>query len=307
MAKAERELHVKLSRAPTSRRSQTGEAGAEAGPRCREAARAVTSLDRPLGEERGDHARRHPAGTRRRARGGGGSQPARGGVEASGRRTPGMGARGDEASVRTERGPRSQSLEEIGEDARHHSGRVREIERTRSSGSPSAASWKPFACLGQGVDDSHCDQHREQQASPCQRDPAPVQRESHGRSLGRRQPQWQRGDRQEPDRDPEEDEKQARNGLESAGRILREPGSGPSAREGRPWFTALARAGAAAAFGVPGAEPLNGSADDCESCPEPQASAPREDTIKRRSGRSTTTNLVSTTARPRGSVRALIR
>ena len=47
--------------------------------------------------------------------------------------------------------------------------------------------------------------------------------------------------------------------------------------------------------------------DDCPCDPEPQASALRADVISAFSGCVTTTNFVSTRARPAGSTRALIR
>ena len=110
--------------------------------------------------------------------------------------------------------PSPQSLEQIGKTLGLTRERVRQIEsealkRLAVSRELDAVR----AAVEQRVDDGHRNRYRDQQASPCQRDRAPVQRESHGGSLGRRQPQWQRGDPEEPDCDPEEDEEEVRDAL----------------------------------------------------------------------------------------------
>ena len=106
IARAERELTLKLERPPTDEEvAKTAKLSLKHVREVRAAARAVASLDKPLGSRRRDGLRRHRRDRQGRCRGGGRRRPERGpaakrGVEAAGAR-----ADGDQAPLRAERRP----------------------------------------------------------------------------------------------------------------------------------------------------------------------------------------------------------
>ena len=81
------------ARRPTRRSPQAAEITLEELEETRDAARTVTSLDRPVGEDERHRARRPARERRGRALGGGRDRPARGGGAQRAREPPGAGAR----------------------------------------------------------------------------------------------------------------------------------------------------------------------------------------------------------------------
>ena len=141
IARAERELPAELGREPTDEEiAAHAELPLEQVEEVRDAARTVTSLDRPVGEE-GDTALGDLLeATSRRPRTGGRGQPVRGAAPADDRGAARDGARGDQAALRHQRRrPDSRCARPAGGWACRPSACARS-SRGRSSGSRCGAS-----------------------------------------------------------------------------------------------------------------------------------------------------------------------
>ena len=128
IARAERELTVKLERPPTDEEiAKTAKISLKHLREVREAARAVTSLDKPLGEDN-DASFGDLVATDGRRRGGGRRQPERGPAPCGAREAARARAARAQAALRPRRRRRAPVAREIGRELGITRERVRQIE-----------------------------------------------------------------------------------------------------------------------------------------------------------------------------------